>query len=142
MHEFDRLADNEATNPVPKPIDKQIANYTNYKKKKIRGNDVGDVTLEDLEQWSSNLHRSIFTSPDQTYVSSFVKDASNTESPYFATCMTTPQINGSSDELMLFADSTYKLVYEGYPVHIVGQVDVNRVFQTMKMAMIMIMLEL
>jgi hypothetical protein len=67
-------------------------------------------------------------SPDESFVLAFEQEDSRSD-PYFAIIFTTPRIiDGTHLTRPVEMDETYKLIYEGYAVTVMGQTDGDRRF--------------
>jgi hypothetical protein len=143
LAEFDRLKTLDVTSgksPVCAPLTNQISSFLSYERRKSRGHEVGATSLQNIEQFAiTNGPNSVnervipgaLEKEDIAYVASFKYDDSNYDEPKAWITLTTERLmalNSKSElsEIKLHCDSTYKLLYENLPLHVIGQDDRNR----------------
>lgn len=127
-----RLAELAAGNNQPViavPLSSMVASFITYHRLKVRGGRlVGGQTVEDIISFALDHKLTENTARNRGGCIDLHSDITRDE-PFFALLMTT---NGLLEETDLTApvetDETYKLIYEGYPVTVIGQSDMNRNF--------------
>jgi len=115
----------------------QVSNYLNKLKEKIYG--PNKISLGELEEWCIN-HSEIPDSDDKAFVISYVinysdKDEYNGDddgdvSQFRVFISTKRLLKVALHSKIVHADATYKLVWEGMPVLIIGTSDMDRHFHT------------
>lgn len=114
---------------VPTPAIKMVASFLTYHRLKERGGQpVGGQTLEDIVAFAAQNMLSENTPRNIGGCLHLTCDTQRDE-PFFALLIST---NGLLDGMHLTApietDETYKVIYEGYPLTVIGQSDMNRTF--------------
>lgn len=127
-----RLAEIAAANNQPiigVPLSSMVSSFLTYHRLKERGGRlVGGQTVEDVIEFAFDHKLTENTARNEGGCLDLQSDFTRDE-PFFALLMTT---NGLLEETDLTSpietDETYKLIYEGYPVTVIGQSDMNRNF--------------
>lgn len=89
---------------------------------------MGGQTVEDLEAFALE-HEILVDTPRNVGGCLLIETDTNREEPFFAILMSTRGLlDGIDLTSPVETDETYKLIYEGYPVTVIGQSDMNRNF--------------
>ena len=132
IKEFTRLGVMAAANTlpvVPTPLVTMVTTFLSYRHLEERGgHPVGGQSLEDIDAFA--LHRSLSDESSRSLGGCVHLTSDKLKNdPFFAILLTT---RGSFHSMDLTGpiemDETYKLIYEGYPVTVIGQSDMNRKF--------------
>jgi predicted protein tyrosine phosphatase len=110
----------------------QLANYLSTMKTRLFGKH--SISLGELATWAQ-ARRAVPDDDDQAFVCGFEADF---EEPSFRICISTPRLlKLGADAKNVHADATYKLVWQGYPVLIVGFSDAERKMHPVGLAVTM-----
>lgn len=114
---------------VPTPQVSMVTSFLSYHRLKERGGQlVGGQSLEDIDGF---VQQHLLTDESPKNLGGCVHLASDKlrEDPFFALLLSTRGLLDSMDlTCPIEMDETYKLIYEGYPVTLIGQSDMNRKF--------------
>ena len=110
---------------LPKP--KQISNFLSKYRKKQKGDT--QINYDQMKQKCLELSTKP-SDPNQPYVISYEVDSSKKEGKAFRFSISTYNLLklAKENDKFLCTDATYKLIYQGFPVLLVGHVDLNRQF--------------
>lgn len=98
---------------------------------KLRQHGKYTISLGELAAWAKQ-RMSVPTDEDQAFVCGFDCDY---EAPAFRLCLSTPRLlKLGADTTNVHADATYKLIWQGYPVLILGFSDAGRKMHPMGVA--------
>jgi hypothetical protein len=132
IRQFTRLANEAARNNlpiVPTPAIKMVGSFLTYHRLKERGGlPVGGQTIEDIVAFATqnmlteNTPRNVGGCVHLTY------DTQRDEPLFVMLIRTNGLLDGMHLTSPIETDETYKVIYEGYPVTVIGQSDMNRTF--------------
>ena len=114
---------------VPTPVITMVSSFLTYYRKKERGgNLVGGTSVEDI--WAFGEEHEIKADTPRNVggvVQAIIEPLR--EEPYFSILLSTHGLLDSTElTSSIEIDETYKLIYEGCALTIIGQSDMNRVF--------------
>ena len=132
IKEFTRLAVHSVANNlpvVPTPLVSMVSSFLTYHRKKERGGHlVGGQSVEDIAAFGEQHLISIDTLRNVGGVVSVLTEPLRDE-PFFAILLSTRGLlEGTNLTSPIEIDETYKLIYEGFALTVIGQSDMNRVF--------------
>lgn len=94
---------------------------------------VGDITLDSLRE-STARHRAVPVGVDQGYVLDAYFDDRDEDSCKFCIVWSTIRMSTSDIGDVIYCDCTYKCVWNGYPITMIGFSDKNRKFHPIILA--------
>jgi hypothetical protein len=132
IRKFTRLAVQAASQNariIPTPAITMVSSFLTYHRLKERGGQrVGGQTIEDVITFAALNMLTVNTPRNVGGCVHLTSDIQRDE-PFFALLIST---NGLLDDMHLTSpietDETYKVMYEGYPLTVIGQSDMNRTF--------------
>ena len=132
MREFKRLqelATQEGRQAIPTPSKAMISSYTAYLRLQNRGGvSVGGQSLKDIEDFAHKMRLSPTTGDNEGFCVKCVVECERDE-PFFAVVMSTKLLLSKLDSSRpLETDETFKVMHEGYPLTLLGQSDMNRIW--------------
>ena len=108
------------------PSKTQLANYLATMKNKEYGRH--SISLGELSDWAES-RRQVPEAEDDVFVCGFECDYEEYEASKFRICLSTKRLlKLGAKTKNVHADATYKLIWQGYPVLIVGYSDADRKF--------------
>ena len=114
---------------VPTPVITMVSSFLPYSRNKDRGgNLVGGTSVEDVWAFGEE-HRIKADTPENVggVVDAIIEPLR--EEPFFFFLLCTHGLLESTELTSpIEIDETYKLMYEGYALTVIGQSDINRVF--------------
>lgn len=114
---------------IPTPTILMIASFLAYHRLKERGGQlVGGQTLEDVYAFGQEHLLTLNTPMHTGGVVHVVTETSRDEAFFVMLLSTRSLLEGTDLTSPIETDETYKLIYEGYPVTVIGQSDMNKCF--------------
>jgi hypothetical protein len=132
IREFTRIAAFNLANGlpvVPTPLVSMVTSFLTYHRLKERGGKpVGGQSLDDIYAFAQE-HLLTDQSPRNQGGCVHLTTDTLRDEPFFAILLSTRGLlDGMDLTCPIETDETYKLIYEGYPVTVIGQSDMNRNF--------------
>lgn len=106
-----------------------ISSYSSYNRLKLRGGEaVGAQSLQHIWDFAEGLAMTPATGMDDPCCIDCVIESERAE-PFFAVVLTTKRLLSEFDSSKpIETDETFKVIYEGYALTLIGQSDMNRVW--------------
>lgn len=107
------------------PSQRQLNNYLSL----LRKEKYGPSKISIGELTTLNNHRQAPENPHQSFVLDYNTNAADTDDVFFQFVFTTKYLLGNLNVATnIHADSTYKLIWQGFPVLVIGTTDQERHF--------------
>ena len=132
VREFRRLpelATQEGREAIPTPSKATISSYTSYQRLRRRGGvPVRGQSLKDIQDSAHETRLSCTTGENESFCIKCVLECER-EEPFFTMVLSTKLLLSKLESSRpLETDETFKVMHEGYPLTLLGQSDMNRVW--------------